>query len=129
MNIVVGYPPNIEKIKKAFNPPATVVFTYGNTIYSPGSPIIPDDLMVHEETHTKQQGNNPDAWWDKYIADPIFRLAQEVEAYQNQYRKFCALNKDRNIRVKFLYRIASDLSGPIYGNIIGMSEALSLIKK
>ena len=79
MKIIRDYPPNIEAIRAEFELNPRVVFTYGETIYNPGGGKITDDLMVHEETHAKQQGDDPGAWWDRYLVDVDFRLNQEVE--------------------------------------------------
>ncbi len=137
MKIVKGYPPNIEAIRAKFALSEYVIFTYGGVIYQPGSGVIPLDLMVHEETHEIQQMNfkSPDEWWDKYLDDEKFRLDQEVEAYRRQYEFYkdskCTKpgGKIREVRLrKFLLKVARDLSGPIYGNLVPMSEAKKLIK-
>lgn len=130
MKIVVAYPPNIEEIDKVFNVKNTkgIVYTYGDILFNPDNGYIDVTLMVHEETHTSQQGNDPKGWWDRYMTDVNFRLSQEIEAYKNQYKKFCELFIDKNIRFKFLRKIASDLSGPMYGNIINVNEAMKAIK-
>lgn len=129
MNIVKGYPPNIEKIRAAFPLRKNTVFTYGDTIYAPDmmNRLLPD-LEAHEKTHEIQQGADPEGWWDKYIADPQFRYTQELWAYQNQYRFYCKFVKGRNERFNFLKTLALDLSGPMYGNIVGFMDALNLIK-
>lgn len=129
MNVVKAYPPNIDKVMKAFPINKNTVFTYGDTIYAPGVEFsLPNDLVVHEETHMRQQGDNPEAWWDKYISDVQFRYSQEVEAYRNQYRAYCKVVKDRNRRFSFLVTIARDLSGPLYGRIIDFYQATQMIK-
>ena len=129
MKIIMDYPPNIEKIKAAFNIEGLkVVFTYGDTIYNPHTDAVSDHLMVHESTHARQQGDDPDAWWDKYIADPEFRKEQELEAYANQYlfmKKACT----NRVLKDFLYQIANDLSGQIYGNLMSLTEAESAIRR
>ncbi|MEK6852965.1 MAG: hypothetical protein AABX59_03740, partial [Nanoarchaeota archaeon] len=66
MKIKNKFPPNIEKIVKRFGElPENIVFTYGEIIYAPfhNSKKIPKDLAVHEKTHMKQQGNDPEGWW------------------------------------------------------------------
>jgi len=129
--IVIGFPPNIQKIWEAFpfiikNP--TVIFTYGDTIYNPGGYLIDQDLLAHEETHISQQQGIPDEWWDLYIKNTSFRLIQEAEAYKIQYLSYCSHQKDRNQRYKFLYSLARDLSSPIYGSCISTRDALTLIE-
>lgn len=128
IKIKQDYPPNFNVIKKAFNPPPTVVFTYGDTIYSPLGRNISMDLLAHEATHVKQQGGDPAGWWDKYINDVDFRLKQEVEAYHNQFVEYKKTFKDRNVQTRYLIKLARDLSGAIYGNIVSHSEAMKLIK-
>jgi len=129
MNIVADYPPNIEKIRKAFPIKDNTVFTYGDTIYAPKVRFqLPIDLVTHEQTHSMQQGNDPEAWWDHYISDKQFRFDQELEAYRNQYRHFCRIRKGRNERFNFLKMIAMDLASPLYGNMVGFFEATALIK-
>ena len=124
MKEVRGFPPNYKEIEEVLHPRRSAVFTYGDTIYIPyyeGS--LSYDLIVHEETHKRQQGAKPDLWWTMYLKDPKFRLNQEVEAYRNQYR-FFAKGRDRNMAYKFLYIIAHDLSSAMYGNIITHEEAI-----
>lgn len=129
MEQVVGYPPNYDKIKEAFdieNKP--VVFCYGKYLYNPSGGIVPPDLIEHESTHCRQQNGDPEAWWDRYISDKNFRLAQEVEAYRNQYKYICRISNNRNEIFDFLKQISIDLSSSIYGNITTFTEAMNLIK-
>jgi hypothetical protein len=128
MKIVFDYPPNIDEIRKVFTLRPTVVFTYDDTIYNPGRGTIDSALMIHEATHSRQQGDDPAGWWKKYLSDPKFRLDQEVYAYRNQYRNFAKTCRDRNTVALFLHRIASDLSSQLYGGIVGYQEAVRLIK-
>lgn len=130
MQIVIGYPPNIKKIKKVFpiSPEDRIVFTYGNKIYNPFGGHIDKPLEVHEATHAKQQGKFPSKWWNRYLVDAEFRLGQEVEAYQAQYKEFIKTNKDRNRIFYFVHNIARDLSGHIYGNLLDYTQAVKLIK-
>lgn len=122
------FPPNYKEIEKAFHPASNTVFTYGNTIYSPHFHFqLPDDLIFHEEVHSKEQGINPHFWWEKYILNKEFRLQQEVKAYRRQYRHYL-LHHDRNDAYFFLNRIAMDLAGSNYGDMIKYQEALKLIK-
>lgn len=131
MNIVHDYPPNIEDIRKVFdlrNRP-TVIFTYGDTVYKPGGKgSIPEHLKIHERTHTRQQGDDPAAWWRKYLSDPAFRLDQELEAYRRQYNHIKNTNHNLREQTSFLIGIAEDLASEIYGNIITKEEAIRLIK-
>jgi len=131
LKIIKDVPPNFKEISKAFDIKGkTLVFTYGDKLYVPDyKGKIEDHLMIHEETHSKQQGNSPALWWKAYIELPKFRLEQEVEAYQNQFKYFKCMVRNKKQRTKFLQRIASDLSGRIYGNIIEFKEAKDLIRR
>lgn len=135
MKILNEYPPQFEKIEKVFNlSKRTAVFTYGDTIYNPWGGNLSKDLIAHESIHEKQQGDDPDGWWEKYMSDVQFRLSQEVEAYQKQFRSYCGgisnVGKMRKMMLeeKFLQRIAGDLSSPLYGSIVTLTEAKKLIR-
>lgn len=130
-------PPNYAQIEKAF--PAIkgqrgVVYTYGGIIFNPDGMPIDEPLGFHEATHSMQQeklGNGtkgPEKWWNRYIRDPQFRYEQELEAYRNQFRRFCELHTHRDKRAIFLNRIASDLSSPQYGSVVTLSEAKEAIR-
>ena len=116
-------------VKAGMNPnPETVIFTYGDTIYVPSGNPLPEDLIEHESLHTKQQGDDPDAWWERYIKDEDFRIDQEAKAYGKQYAYLCKQHKDRNAQARILMNLARILSGPLYGNVLKHSEAMKLIK-
>lgn len=124
------YPPNWDLIKIVF-PKAEgtkTIFCYGNTIYNPFDIKITPDLEAHEEVHVEQQGNDPDAWWTKYISDPQFRTEQEIEAYGVQL----SFAKKNGVSGKLLYwledKLADALSGDVYGNLLTFGEAKSKIK-
>lgn len=90
--------------------------------------MISDDIQAHEAVHTKQQADfgGPEKWWDEYLADPAFRLSQEVEAYRTQYKYLmekCA-RPYRRARVK---DIVADLSSGMYGHVVTKEQALKLI--
>jgi len=123
------YPPNIKEIRKHFKLKEGVVFTYGKTIYNPSGSFIDPSLFHHEWIHTKQQGDDPKGWWDRYLKDERFRLDQELEAYRGQYKTAKKLLGDRNVAHKFLVKIARDLSSELYGNIISFDDAMREIKK
>lgn len=127
MKIVKSFPPNIEKIRNKFDLIGhSVIFTYGDTIYSPHSDNLPDHLIHHEEIHTKQQGTNPEEWWGRYLLEDNFRLEQEVAAYKAQYY-FVAANLSRQERRDFLKLLAKTLSSKIYGSIVSFNQAKFLI--
>ena len=130
MKIVIELPPNIEAIYEAFpfvkNRVKEIVFTYGNILYNPGGNSIMKHLMVHEETHQRQQGKKVEEWWNQYLTDKSFRLNQEAEAYNTQYKFIKALHT-RQVNRAELRRLAKDLSGPTYGNLCSFETAKELI--
>ena len=133
MKIKRENPPNYEEIIKHFpvEENKNVVFTYGDTLYAPNlkeNEIISDHLKAHESTHTAQQGDKPDNWWDKYIADVDFRLSQEVEAYHNQYM-FIKSRYGTNTANKMVVQLASDLISEIYQFDLTYNTAEKMIKK
>jgi len=126
-------PPCYEDCVKAFGEEAIsrAVFTYGSTIFNPGGYDIPDHLAAHESVHGDQQKHDETVaklWWQRYLADPSFRLDQETEAYRSQYKFICEKVKDRNTRYRALHQIATDLSGKMYGNLISFTEAIRRIR-
>jgi hypothetical protein len=129
MKIVEDYPPNYEEICKHFKIRNNkyVVFTYGDTLYNPGGGHIAEDLKAHEQVHMQQQQTlGASQWWQIYLADPKFRLVQEVQAYRRQYN-FSKIYPRSNRR-KLLRSISQDLSGPMYGNIVNYQTAKDLIE-
>lgn len=124
------FPPNYAAIVDKFpfvKKLKTVVFCYGDVLYNPYNGPIQEHLLVHERTHTKQQGNDIEGWWNKYLNDSAFRFQQELEAYRNQYEYFASHN-DRDTRRWFLKMIATDLSSAMYGNIVDFNKAKELIQ-
>lgn len=123
-------PPNYDKIVAAIpgvaNRP-TAVFAYAGILYVPyfqPTHDIPFDLQVHEKTHFKQQEEiGVDTWWDRYLVDIRFRLDQEIEAYHNQYTSMSKQDREKHIR-----RLAGDLSGPMYGNLLTFEDAKRAIR-
>lgn len=127
MNIVVGQPPNIEELRKAFEIAPTVIFAYGDTIFNPAGKPIPEHRMAHEEVHGRQQAIvGVEEWWRRFIVDPVFRLDQELEAYRVQW-EYIAARANRGQRRRLLHQLAADLASGIYGKVISISEAEKLI--
>lgn len=133
MNIVKEYPPNYAEICAAI-PGAkekgdTVIFTYGDIVYSPSTLSLPDHLHNHEAVHVNQQKQmGRDEWWTKYLADTEFRLKQELQAYRVQYNTVKRKHVWQHTE-ELLRSIAKDLSGDMYGNIITYEEARRMITK
>lgn len=127
MIVKQGFPPNIQAIAQEFKITPDTVFAYGDTLYNPLGLPIPQDLMIHEETHEKQQqALGVEQWWTMYLDRPNFRLQQEVEAYQNQY-EFIKTVLNRKGRIAALNRFAEQLSSDLYGKIINKKKAKELI--
>lgn len=132
MQIKNEFPPNYERIKEAFDVEGKgVLFAYGDVIYDPDNIGVVDHLEVHEGVHQRQQKaiGGPEIWWDKYIQDKAFRLSQEIEAYGEQYKFIKQHITDRNSLTKYLFNLASVLSSPMYGRVIGLNEATLKIKQ
>mgnify|MGYP001572978364 CR=1 FL=1 len=132
MRIVNAPPPNYIAISdrfklaklKDFNP----VFAYGDIIYNPTGDPISEDLMIHEEVHSRQQMEiGVEEWWNLYLESDSFRLEQEIEAYSAQYQYICQ-HGNREMRRKELDRLASNLASGLYGSIIKKKDALELIQ-
>ncbi len=129
MKILIEQPPILDKILKAeMKPQKTTIFAYKNAIWNPSGVEIPPDILVHEEVHLKQQEGANDDWYDKYLMDKDFRLKMEVEAFREQYKFFCEMVKDRNLRARYLNKLALNLSSEIYGKIINLQTAINKLK-
>lgn len=134
MKIIEEYPPNYAEIEKVFDLRGThPVFAYGHKLYNPHGCAIAEHTMVHEEVHEKQQRGilgfmSVRAWWKRYLADPEFRLSQEIPAYQAQYAFVKKTASDRNTLSRFLVILAKDLSGQMYGNMLSFEKAMEVIK-
>lgn len=128
MKILVEKPPNYNNIGLAFPLHYGILFTYGDTLYNPDNVRISEDLIVHEETHARQQ-TEPDLWWGKYLRDPQFRVEQEVEAYANQYNFICRKVQNKQKRFEIVKRMAEILSSPMYGGCINLGAAVLKIKE
>lgn len=130
MNIILGkYPPNINDIRKVLTVPETAIFTYGSDLYIPSNGRIDEPLFKHEQVHERQQNKmGVKQWWKRYISDLNFRLSQEIEAHQVQYREAKKLIKDRNRLSLYGLRLASSLASEQYGNIISQQDAYNAIR-
>ena len=128
LEIVKDFPPFYGHIiNYGMKPREDTIYPFGLRIYNPSGLPIPDDIMIHEAMHIRQQGNDPQAWWEKYLTDKGFRLSQEIEANREQYKFICKAVKDRNKRFKALDAICRNVSSEIYGNVITYQEARKLL--
>jgi hypothetical protein len=128
MKIATEYPPNYQEIiASGLKPRGTTIFCWGDTIFNPSGQEIPKDIIVHEEVHSKQQGQFPQVWWTKYLYDKNFRLDQELEAYHTQLQW---IKKEIPKAYKeALNEFAEHLSSPIYNLSISHYQASTLIRK
>lgn len=120
--------PLLEEAKKKFDLDKdqlkTIVFTYGDTIYS--QQPLSYGLVAHEVVHVFQQTvMGAKKWWTKYLKDEKFRMQQELEAYQIQYECY-EKNKPGKGR-EMIRHMAGDLSGSMYGDIVSFEDAVKLI--
>lgn len=131
MKIVKELPPNFDAIDSVFRVRRRrgVIFCYGDVIFNPDGVHIPHHLLMHEAVHSARQAGFPEAWWNLYLQDQDFRLAEEIPAHRAEYAAFC--NKGRplwNKRRDCLKTCAQRLSGPLYGNLITFDEARRIIE-
>jgi hypothetical protein len=129
MTVVRAYPPIYAQIQKAFPHirGTEVVFCWGEKIFNPSGKHVEEHVVIHELVHRKQQGNDPEAWWLRYISDAKFRLEQEVPAYAAQYAYAKPMLNVKGQRI-FLETIAEQLSGDMYGGMITFAKAESMIR-
>jgi len=126
--IVNDWPPNIDAIRRFLPVTRNNIFAYDGKIYSPGSKTLPPELIAHEQVHFEQQSRiGVLNWWDNFLIDKKFRLAQEIPAHQAEYRHMLENAPSRQVRRRVkthgLKMLAKRLSDPMYGGIITMAEA------
>lgn len=132
VEIVQEWPPRIDEIRETFGDlPDGVVFAWENKIYSPSTGTLANWIVEHENVHMRQQeaAGGVNAWWDRYLVDPAWRLSQELEAHQVEYREFCKFYRDRNVQARYLNEIAGRLSSPMYGKLISRGDAMRQIRR
>lgn len=127
LEVVRERPPNFDKLVAVFPQCVEpgVIFAYGGKIYAPSETEISRELDAHERVHIERQGDDPDAWWDRYLVDKEFRLEEEVLAHRAEFKQFCRRQVDPVKRRREQIRIAKKLSSALYGNLI-TSEAAEL---
>jgi hypothetical protein len=130
VRIVPEFPPNYAEIQAAF--PGIrgrkPFFAWGDIIYNPHRVVIPPELVAHEAVHAQRQGVSPGLWWQRYIADPRFRLMEELLAHVAEYRAYVDNpNCNRHGRRAALKAIAGRLASPLYGGLISARDAMIAI--
>jgi len=128
VKIVETFPPNVDKIRAVFPLTGHELFAYGDTIYHPRGGKLPPALIAHEEVHGRQQGDDVEGWWARYLVDPNFRLKMELEAHRVEYQLMVGTARTRNMRRLALSHIARKLSAPLYGRLITFDKAKKALK-
>lgn len=133
--VIVARPPLFERIAAAFPHALTqrgVLYSWGGLIFNPDGVDIHPALLAHEAVHGRRQGGSDTtvrAWWERYIAEPAFRLSEEAPAHTAEYAWFVSHGAPRNDRRVHLRKIAERLSGPLYGGLIKPDAARYLIRR
>jgi len=129
LRVVFTFPPRYKELDTKFKVRGRpIVFTFGNTIHNPGRIKIAQELMVHETVHSRRQGEDVDGWWSSYIADPAFRLCEEMPAHIAEYAAVCRHFSEHRAQQRMLHRIAMRISGPLYGAMVEYREARARIE-
>lgn len=129
--VVHDRPPLWDEIVAAFpqarNP--GVIFSWGDRIFDPSGDHLPPDLLAHEAVHGERQGTNEQKirdWWQRYIEDPSFRLAEEIPAHQAEFR-WLIEHGNRSQRRKALRHVTERLAAPLYRYGITPAKARELL--
>lgn len=127
--VIHDFPPLYDEIAAAFNlrRGSGVIFSFGARVYAPDGGTVPPEIMAHEAVHGARQGREPLEWWRRYIAEPRFRLAEEVPAHQAEYR-YLLEHGNRARRRAALRHVAERLASPLYGRIVGRSAAEAMLR-
>lgn len=128
MKISKDRPPNFRAIVDALGESKNAIYCYGDTIYNPNGRDVTPDIEIHEQVHSKQQGDQPEIWYYKYLNDGNFRLQQEIEAYGTQYA-FVKPHVHGKLREWIKDNMAQALSSGDYGNLISHREAEQAIRQ
>lgn len=128
MKIVNSIPPLFEEIDAAFNIRSKpVIFAWGDKIYAPHQQgELPKALLAHEAVHGQRQiaySGGVEAWWRRYIAEPRFRLDEEIPAHKAELAHLLTKAKGPSMRAHVLSVTARRLAAPLYGNLITIADA------
>lgn len=148
MRVLNAVPPLFDEIRAVF-PLADrpgIVFAFGDTVYVP-KPIgtLPREILAHEQIHGDRQlgsavagtARGVDAvavWWQRYLADPEFRLAEELPAHVAEFNSLCEQHRprwhsERNLRRTMAAHVARKLTAPLYryGSLITIEKAKQVL--
>ena len=118
-------PPNYEAIRRAFDLIGQrPIFAFSPYIYNPHCVEIGPELIAHEQVHITRQGALPATWWESYIADENFRLAEEILARVAEYLVLTNAST-RQQRRQVFNTMAKRLRAPLYGYKPTLSEERS----
>ena len=128
MRIIRAFPPNYPVLRRVFGlaGKTDVIYSFGDTIYSPGGTKLHPALIAHEEAHgARQREMGVELWWRRYIDDPQFRLAEEVIGHQAEW-KWWRENGKNNL-TRQLEHICRRLCGPLYLGLITYEQAVEFV--
>jgi len=132
MRVIRDVPPMFDEIDAAFHVrDSRVIFAWGDKIYAPlQQGELPKALLLHEAVHGERQLAYPggiEAWWRRYIAEPAFRLAEEIPAHKAELTHLLTKAKGPSMRAHVLSRTAARLAAPLYGSLVTIAEAKQLL--
>jgi hypothetical protein len=99
-----------------------VIFAFGDTIYNPEGVKITPALEAHEACTASGRATDVEGWWRRYMADPQFRLVEELLAHKVEFETLCT-GANRHQRRFHLRVVAGKLSSPLYGRMISLERA------
>jgi hypothetical protein len=131
VRIVQALPPLIDEIDAAFNVRGRpILFAWGDKIFNPAGGAVPPELLAHEAVHGERQGADVAGWWRRYIAEPQFRLDEELPAHAAEFKVLCEIlrpkwQSERNMRRTIAGQVARKMTAPLYryGSLINVDTA------
>lgn len=133
MIVVEGHPPMDDdmlaefwaKFPSAYR--SRILYAWGRTIYASNGAVCGPEKVAHEAVHMIRQGSDVWGWWRRYIADAKFRLAEEIPAHVAEYIFLCESQSGRAARRRALSQLAVALASPLYGRLLTVEKAKSVI--
>ena len=99
------------------------IFAFAGNIYS-NNPL-PEDLIIHEQTHFKQQAEyGLQVWVKRYLNEKDFRLEMEKEAYISQISSI----KNVGLRDAVIKDSINALTSGLYGKV-NKEQAEQMLKE
>ncbi len=132
MRIVHERPPMWEEIAATFDVRGKpVVFAWGDRVFVPQGGDLHPSLLAHEAAHGARQGADETSirrWWTRYLADPTFRLDEEIIGHKAELGWLNAHSSGRNDRRRYLAIVATKLAAPLYGGLISVAKAKEILR-